>query len=91
MADRAVGAVGTLGGADGPPVEDKQVSQRGPLFLWDDSAELLLDLVLLVAGGQAEAIGHPCDMGVYRDPLGDAEGVAEDDVGGLAPHAWQRN
>lgn len=86
-ADRAVRAIGSPGCADGTAVEDEQVSQAGPLLSWDDPTELLLDLILFVAGGQAKAIGHPRDMGVYCNPLGDTEGVTQNDVGSLTPHA----
>ena len=39
---------------------------------------------------QAEAGGEPLDVGVHDDAFIDAEGVAEDDVGGLAADAGER-
>jgi hypothetical protein len=53
VADRTAGAVRPLGLADSPAVEDQQVGDEGPLFSGNDPAELLLDLILLVALGEA--------------------------------------
>ncbi len=49
VADGTAGAVRALGLAVGPTVEDEKVGHEGPLLPGNDPAELLLDLVLLVA------------------------------------------
>lgn len=85
--DRTAGAIRPLGLAEGPTVEDEEVGDEGPLLSGDDSAELLLNLALLLTVRQAQPIGYARDVGVHRDPFGDAEGVAKDDVGRLAPDA----
>jgi hypothetical protein len=46
--DRTAGAVGALGFADGPTVEDQEVGDKGPLFIRHDPAKLLLDFVLFL-------------------------------------------
>ena len=51
--DRAAGAGGPLGLADGATMKDQEVGDEGPLVPGNDPAELLLDLVLLVAVGEA--------------------------------------
>ena len=89
VADRAAGAVWPLRLAGGPTVEDEQVGDEGPFLFGNNPAEQLLDLILFVTLCQAQPIGYPCDMGVHRDPLGDAKRVAQNDVGCLAPHAGQ--
>jgi len=53
VADWTARAVGALGLADSPAVEDQEVGDEGPLVPGNDLAKLLLDLVLLVALGQA--------------------------------------
>ena len=76
MTDLAARAFGPLGLACGPTVEDEQVGDKGPLLFGHDPAEVLLDLPLFVTLRQAQPIGYPCDMGVHRDPLGDAKRIA---------------
>ena len=50
-----------------------------------------LDVDRVVALGEAQAVRHPQHVRVHRDALGDVEGVAEDDVRGLAADARQRD
>lgn len=52
-ADSTAGAVWPLGLADGPTVEDKEVGDKCPLLPGNHPAELLFDLVLLVALSEA--------------------------------------
>ena len=56
----------------------------------EQRADLVLDLDRVGLVGPAEAAGQPAEVGVDGD-AGDAEAVAEHDVGGLAADAGQRH
>ena len=43
----------------------------------------------IVLAGETQPAGETADMGVDHDALGEVEGVAEDDVGGLSAHAGE--
>ena len=78
------GAAGRLlGVADPPAVEDHAVAEVGPLLLRHQLGDLGLDLDRVLLRGPAEPADQPAEVGVDGQP-GDAEGVAEDDVGRLA-------
>jgi len=87
--DRTAGAVRPLGFADGPTVKDEEVGDEGPFVPGNESAELLLDLVLFFTLRQSEPVGHPGDVSVHRDSLTEAEDISQHDVGRLAPDARQ--
>ena len=71
-------------------VEDQPVAEHRPVPLREQRADLVLDLDRVVLGGPAEAAGQPAEVGVDGD-AGDAEGVAQHHVGGLAADAGQRD
>lgn len=52
MKDRTAGAGWALGLAGGPTVKDEEVGDEGPFVPGNDPAELLFDLILLVALGE---------------------------------------
>ena len=73
-----------------PAVQDQPVAERGPLRLRDQLHQGELDLHRVVVLGQAEPAREPADVRVDRDARR-VEGVAEDDVRGLAADAGQRD
>ena len=76
--------------ADAAAVPDQVVAEHHPVALGEQRADGVLDLDRVGLLGPAEAAGEPAEVGVDGD-AGDAEGVAEDDVRGLAADAGQRD
>src|SRR5665213_1473486 len=74
--------------ADAAAMEDEGVGRARPARLGHRVAELLLDDDGVVAFGDADAIGHAKHVPIDRKS-GDAERVAEHDVGGLPADARQ--
>jgi len=74
--------------AHAPTVQDHPVGEVGPLRRREELHEVGLDLLGRGLLGPAEASREPADVGVDGDPR-DVEGVAEDDVGGLAAYAGE--
>ena len=70
--------------ADLAAVEDQQVGGARPALARDQRHELPLDLQRVVRRREAEPVGHAQHVRVDGDAFGDAVGVAEHDVGGLA-------
>ncbi len=66
-------------------VEDDEVGGPGPPRSRDERHELPLHVDRIIAAREAEAIRDAKDVGVHGDSFSDPEGVAEDNVGGLAP------
>ena len=87
--DFALGAVGLAGGAAAAAVPDEEMGKEGPVLLGDDFDECLLDFDGIVLAGETQPAGEAADMGVDDDALGEVEGIAEDDVGGLSAHAGE--
>src|SRR5215210_4991773 len=83
----ALGAGGAARLADLAAVRDEEVREVYPVGLWDESVEVALDLLGRLLLREPEARGEPRDVRVHDDARGDAEGVAEDDVGRLARDA----
>ena len=81
-------ARGLAGVAAAPAVPDQVVAEHHPVLLGEQRADRVLRLDRVGLLGPAEAAAEPAEVGVDGDP-GDAEGVAEHDVGGLAAHARQ--
>ena len=69
-------------------VPDEAVAQHHPVVRVEEVGEIGFHLRRGGRVGPAESARHPHDVGVRGDP-GDSEGIAEDDIGGLAAHAWQ--
>ena len=87
--DGAVIAAGFAGGANSPAVEDHQVAEKGPVFLGYQLHQGVFQFNGVFLIGQAHQARQADDVGVGNNP-GDAKGVTQDDVGGLAPHSGQR-
>src|SRR5437588_1741733 len=77
LAERAPGV------ADPPAVQDQAQREIGPLLLWDDRADVLLDLDRVLAVGQFQAIAEPIHVRVDGE-AGHAESDAQDHVCRLA-------
>src|SRR5207247_7135748 len=75
--------------ADPPAVEDEEVGGTRPALAGHEGHELGLDLDGIVALRETEAVRHPQDVGVDRDPLVHAVGMAQDHVRRLAPDPGQ--
>ena len=73
-----------------PAVPDQPVAEHRPVASREQRGHRGLDLVRVGLRGPAESAGEPAEVRVDGD-AGDAEGVAEHDVGGLAPDARQRD
>jgi hypothetical protein len=67
-------------------MEDEAQAEPCPLAWWHQSAEIGLDTCRVVRAGEPQATGDTRHVGI-DDERRDAEGDAEDDVGGLAPDA----
>ena len=74
--------------ADAAAVEDQRVGRSRPALRRHRRAQLLLDDDRIVRLGDADAVRDAQHVTVDRQP-GNAEGVAEHDVGGLASHSRQ--
>src|SRR5258706_5760161 len=72
--------------ADPPAVEHQAVGKAGPLLRRQELHQIPLDLFRVLFARQAETARHALAVGV-DDDAGHAEGVAENHVGGFAPHA----
>lgn len=86
--EEALIAEGFAGGANLAAVEDHAVAEEGPLIGGDEGHEVAFDLDGVVVDGEAEALAEAANVGVDGD-AGGVEGVAEDDVGGLAAHSGE--
>ena len=73
------------------PWSIRSVRPDRPVLPRHELHEVLLDLLRIGLPGQAEPAGEALHVGVDHDPLVLAEGVAQDDVGGLAADAGQRH
>jgi hypothetical protein len=69
-------------------VEDHPMRQHRPVAPFEQRPDGVLDLDRVGFGGQLPAVHQPLKMGVDGYP-GHVEGVAEDDVGGLAADPGQ--
>ena len=83
---RAAG--GLAGVADPAAVKDQPVAHDRPLLARDQRGQVGLDLDRILLLGQLHAPRQPAHVGVHGDAR-DAERMAEDDVGRLAPDARQ--
>src|SRR5258708_21172446 len=85
------GAHRALGGriADPASREDQIPGRLDPILLLEDPPKVLLDLVRVALAGEPEPAGHPRDVPIDGDRW-DAEGVREDDRGGLPAPAVER-
>src|SRR6266571_5064667 len=70
--------------ADGPTVEDHQVREVKPVFLWGYAHQVLLNFDRVLVCCPAKASGETTDMGVYSEACNNTEGVAEHNVGRLS-------
>src|SRR6185436_2012797 len=86
---RTGGALGFARLAESASMALEQVRPGGPVLARQKRQEIALDLFRIGLLGQAEPPREPLDVGVDRDPLVLAEGVAEDRVGGLPPDAGE--
>ena len=82
--------------ANDPSLGDERFEQAGAVFGQALGASgggigggvaLALHLLRVVVLGEAEALGQPADVGIDDHAVVDVEGVAQDDVGGLAGDA----
>ena len=71
-------------------VEDHSVAQHGPLTAFDQFPDRMLHLDRVLFSGPAPPPHQPTEMSVDGDSR-DTERIAQDDVGGLAPHSGQRH
>jgi hypothetical protein len=85
----AARAVGLAGLADAAAVEDEEVREEGPFSFGHYSQEVALYLFGVALARQTEPARDTPDVGVHDHALVDAEGVAEDHVGGLAAYAGE--
>ena len=69
-------------------MEDQHVAEHRPVLAGEERPDLVLDGDRVRLLGPAQPAGDAPEVGVDRDPR-DTEGVAEDDVGGLATDARQ--
>src|SRR5258708_4159152 len=85
------GAHRALGGriADPASMEDQIPGRLDPPLPWEAPPKVLLDLVRVALAGEPEPAGHPRDVPIDGDRW-DAEGVREDDRGGLPADAVER-
>src|SRR5262249_39441996 len=83
-------ALRLAGVADLTAVEDHAVAEHRPLFRRDQFHQVALDFFGVRMFGEAHAAAEAENVRVHGD-AGDAEGVAEDDVGGLAADSGQRD
>src|SRR5207248_4264348 len=81
--DWALGTARRPRGANAASVEDEQVRAHRPPPARDEIVQVLFDPDGIRLGGEAESPGEPSDVGVDDEPLVDAEGIPQDDVGGL--------
>lgn len=82
-------AIGFAGGAATASVEDEPVAEIGPSGAWEKLDEIFFDFDRIGIPGEAEPGGETSDVGVDDDAIVDGEGVAEDDIGGLASDSGQ--
>lgn len=66
------------------------MGENYPIFVRHKLHQIALYFLRLLFGGQAEAFGQSRDVRVYDDAGGDAEGVAENDVGSFARDTGQQ-
>src|SRR5215470_1329872 len=90
ISHRAGGAGRLAGEAGATPVNDEEMGRLGPARLGQERGEIIVNLLGIFRPGEPEPLAHACHVRVHGDG-GDAEGVAEHDVGRLAPHAGKRD
>src|SRR6187200_1153156 len=88
VANEAARALGAARLADIAAVQNQPMVSMALALGRHDGVEHALDLGRGLAGGKAGAVANPEQMGVDRNS-GLAEGGVEDNIGGLAPDAWQ--
>ena len=74
------------GTTDSTTVQDERVGNPGPDVARKDFAELRFDDFRIVGLCEADAVGHSKDVTIDGE-AGNAKGMAQHDVGGLAPHS----
>jgi hypothetical protein len=80
----AVWTIRVAGHAAAAAVPDEEVTPEGPDVLRDSLDEVLFDFDRVGFLVQSEAFAQPGDVGVDDDTGFDAEGVAENNIGGFA-------
>ena len=68
---------------------DEPVTEQRPLLLRHERHQIPLNFLRRLLPCQSEPLRQPCDVGVHDDTNVDAERVAQNDVGRLAPDAAQ--
>ncbi len=69
-------------------MKDQAMAELGPFFGGEELHQVVLDFDRIGVLGQAESAAEAADVGI-DDHAGDVEGIAEDDVGGLATDAGE--
>src|SRR5712691_371933 len=86
--DRASWAVRFARMARAPAVNDQKMGGLDPLGPGQESAELIMDLLRVVRARESEALGDARHVRIHGQGR-NAEGIAEHDIGRLAPHPGQ--
>src|SRR5262245_15717064 len=87
---RAGGAGRLAGKAGTTSVDDEEMRRLGPAGPGQERAEIVVNLLGVFRPGEPEPLAHPCHVSIHGDG-GNVEGVAEHDVGRLAPDAGKRD
>ena len=82
-------AIGFAGGAAAASVPDEQVAPMGPGVSGDNFHKVTFDFDRVAVLGESEALAEASNVRIDNDPGFDAEGVAENNVGGFASDARQ--
>ena len=68
---------------------DQQVREINPVLLRHDFHKRTFDLLRRADARETHASGKSRDVGVHNYTIGNTEGRAENDIGGLAPDAFE--
>src|SRR5258708_339692 len=88
-ANFAVVAIRFAGEAPAAAMPDKPMAEQGPLHARDELDQVLFDLLRSFLARESKALGEARHVRVYDYPAIDVEGIAEDDIGRLAPDPIQ--
>lgn len=91
MGQHAVLTARRPGGTHPPPVQDQPHRERRPLCSGEEALELRRYLFGIIVASETEASRQTPHVRVHDNPRGDAEALAEDDLGCLTPDTGQRN
>ena len=75
--------------ADSSTMVNQLMGKPDPTITWDQTHEILLDLVGICVGGHSQAIAQTLHMGIHNDTGTDSKSRTQHNIGRLTGHTGQ--